>query len=283
MLRWIALAAALLTACRAGSPAPVAAPSPTNTVPVIPPATSAARPSPTVAAEAASSFDYDGRWRTIAPGLELLAVTGRAGQRQELLLVLRVDPAQRSLRVRYAPDAPRSVREWLDDSGAVAAVNAAYFLENRRTAALLIADGVVHGRTYSGFGGMFALRDGVASLHWLRRTPYTPDASIRQAVQSVPMLVEDGAVVPGIPDNGERNRRTFVALDRRGMVLLGVSQTAAWTLTDLAAYLAAEPLLDARAALNLDGGASSGLWLRADAAALLTNSLDRVPSVITVE
>jgi hypothetical protein len=65
-------------------------------------------------------------------------------------------------------------------------------------------------------------------------------------------------------------------------VLLGVGQMAAWTLTDLATYLASEPELAVQAALNLDGGASSGLWVRGALDGMLTNSLEAVPSVIVV-
>jgi hypothetical protein len=266
------LLALLLMACSVGNPTADRRP-PTADVPVIPAAT-IGRPS--------SFVDYDSRWRELAPGLEVVAVQARVGEREELLLMARVDPARQPLAVRYDPVAPKTVREWFDASGAALVINAGYFLEDRRTAALLIVDGAVHGRTYKGFGGMFALRGAQPALWWLRRQAYVPDPAITQAVQSVPMLVDGGAVVPGIPENGARNRRSFVALDEQERVLLGVSQTAAWTLTDLATYLANEPTLGVRTALNLDGGASSGMWVRGALDGVLTNSLDAVPSVIVV-
>lgn len=265
------LLALLLMACSVGNPTADRRP-PTADVPVIPAATIGRR----------SAVEYDSRWHELAPGLEIVAVQARVGEREELLLMARVDPARQPLAVRYDPVAPKTVREWFDASGAALVINAGYFLEDRRTAALLIVDGAVHGRTYKGFGGMFALRGAQPALWWLRRRAYVPDPAITQAVQSVPMLVDGGAVVPGIPENGARNRRSFVALDEQERVLLGVSQTAAWTLTDLATYLANEPTLGVRTALNLDGGASSGMWVRGALDGVLTNSLDAVPSVIVV-
>ncbi len=283
MLVWAML---LLTACSIGRPVATATLRPTPDVPVVPAQAAAATRAP-VASDApvpatAEVPQYDGRWREVEPGLEVLLIRGRVGEHSELLVVLRVDPARQALRVRYAPDSPRLVHEWFNATGAAAVINAGYFLEDKRTASLLIVNGAVHGQTYKGFGGMFAVREGAATLQWLRRSAYRADAAITQAVQSVPMLVEDGAVVPGIPENGERNRRSFVAVDARGRVLLGVGQTAAWTLTELATYLAAEESLEVQAALNLDGGASSGLWVRGGFDPVLTNSLETVPSVITV-
>ncbi len=287
LVRFLAsLAAILLTACSVGKM--------TADVPVVPTATIDRRQTtddgrPTSAALASSVVrrpssvvEYDGIWREIAPGLEVRGVSAKVGAREELLLMVRVDPAQQPIRLKYDAAAPKTVREWFETTAVVVVINAGYFLEDRRTAALLVVDGVTHGRTYKGFGGMFALRGAEPSLWWLRREAYAGDESITQAVQSVPMLVDGVEVVPGIPENGERNRRSFVALDERGRVLLGVSQTAAWTLTDLATYLASEPELEVRAALNLDGGASSGLWVRGALDGMLTNSLEAVPSVIVV-
>jgi hypothetical protein len=53
-------------------------------------------------------------------------------------------------------------------------------------------------------------------------------------------------------------------------------------LTDLAQFLAQSPELAVDRALNLDGGASSGLWMGGNFAGVSTNSFDPVPSVIAV-
>lgn len=197
-----------------------------------------------------------------------------------VVAVARLDPAKVDIRVRYAPQSPLTVREWHATTQADVAINAGYYTPENTALGLLIFDGRVVGQTYRGFGGMFSVRDGKPGLQWLARQPYAPDRRITQAVQSFPMLVNAGRRVDGIQDEGRRSFRSFIGVDTRGRVLLGVAQLPLWTLTDLAAYLDDEPSLDLVTALNLDGGGSTGLWVSGASDALLMTSIDPVPAVI---
>jgi uncharacterized protein YigE (DUF2233 family) len=174
------------------------------------------------------------------------------------------------------------VRDWFARLDADAVINAGFFTPENKAAGLIVVDGKRYGQTYKGFGGMFAMRDGKPQLQWLARQPYTPDTHITQAVQSFPMLLVNGALVEGLPDDGSRNRRSFIGIDRAGRVVLGVCHSPMWTMTDLATYLAKSSLLDLDNALNLDGGASSGLWIRGVSDALLLDSVEQVPAVIAI-
>jgi uncharacterized protein YigE (DUF2233 family) len=220
-------------------------------------------------------------WCAAGLGIEVLRMVAYANGVEERLIVARVDARRVALRVLYDPQAPRSVREWQSASGAALVVNGGFFDEDYRATGLLIADGRAFGRSYRGFGGMFFLRKGKPDIQSLRAQPYRPDPAIRQAVQSFPMLVVNGRRVPPIEDGERRNRRSFVAIDQSGRVLLGVTQMAQWTLNDLADFLANTPALRIRHALNLDGGASSGLWL-SEREDLSMNSFEPVPAVIAV-
>jgi len=220
-------------------------------------------------------------WLTLSPSIELLRTSAQANGYTERLIIARVDARQATLRVLYDPQLPRSVRDWQATSGAALVINGGFFDDDYRATGLLIADGQVFGRSYRGFGGMFFLRHGKPGIQSLRAQPYRPDPAIRQAVQSFPMLVANSRRVPPIEDGQRRNRRSFAAIDQRGRVLLGVTLMAQWTLDDLADFLASSPMLNIRHALNLDGGASAGLWLsgRDD---LSMNSFEPVPAVIAV-
>jgi uncharacterized protein YigE (DUF2233 family) len=194
----------------------------------------------------------------------------------------RIDPQRVTLQVAYAPDSPKRVREWQAELSADLVINGGFYDDANRATGLVITNGEVSGRSYRGFGGMFSWRAVGPTLHWLRDVPYRNDPSIEQAVQGFPMLVVDGARITQISDNGEPNRRTFVALDGEGRLLLGVTQMAQWTLTDLADFLDQAEDLHIVSALNLDGGASSGLWLSGDLARVSMESFDPVPLVIAV-
>lgn len=230
---------------------------------------------------------YDGQWKPIKPGIEQMALRGRitsgADEVDEMIVIARIDPRRVQLKVQYAPTATQHVREWLEATQADVVINGGYFDEQDVATALVIVDGIATGKSYSGFGGLFELRGTVPSLQWLKAKPYRPDPKITYALQGSPMLMHNGSMVQGISDNGARSRRSFVAIDKQGRVLLGICQFAQWTLTDLAKYLAKASDLQIQNAVNLDGGGSSGLWVRGGIEATQTDSFDRVPTVIVGE
>jgi len=84
----------------------------------------------------------------------------------------------------------------------------------------------------------------------------------------------------GSDDAAEFAVRT--TLDRSGRIVFVVSPIPVFTLTEFGQWLAASDL-DLDAALNLDGGTSSGLVLRGGERTLGTDSWVGVPNVIVVE
>jgi uncharacterized protein YigE (DUF2233 family) len=226
---------------------------------------------------------YDGAWKPAMTGVEYMLAEISVNERKEWVLMARVDPSQVNMRVHYDPSQPKSAREWQQLTQAGLIINGGFFNDKNQVTGLIIADGESSGRTYRGFGGMFSVgQDGAPALQWLREQPFRANENIAQAVQGFPMLVVNGERVSPMDDNGERNRRSFVAIDEQGRVLLGVTQMAQWSLTDLADYLANTESLSVVSALNLDGGASSGLWMAGPFDGVSMNSFDPVPAVIAV-
>ncbi len=158
-----------------------------------------------------------------------------------------------------------------------------FFDADNQATGLVIADGDAYGYSYRGFGGMFFVRDDAPDLVWLALEGYRPDPRISQAVQGYPMLVSQGQAIDSFPEDGKRNRRSFVGIDRAGRVILGVTTAPVWTLTELAGFLAGRSGLEVDRAVNLDGGASSGLWVSGVPEVMLVDSFDPVPAVITID
>jgi uncharacterized protein YigE (DUF2233 family) len=160
-------------------------------------------------------------------------------------------------------------------------VNAGYFTEEQVVTGLTISNREVFGAPYGDFAGMFAVTDGgEVGVRWLRAWPYDPREGLREAVQCFPVLVKPGGVM-GFPvdaDDGRPARRTVVAQDRSGRILMLVAPRGFFSLHALAKWLA-ESDLDVDIALNLDGGTSSGLWMSQMAQ---IDSLAAVPAVIVV-
>ena len=258
---------------------PTATPLPTST-PTSPP-TATPFPSPT-------PLDPDTGWQPVDDGLEQRSLNVELGELTERVTILRVDPAQARFRVIYAPGDPRLVSVWGEQTGGRAVINAGYFTEAYEATGLIISNGERFGATYADFAGMFTVSPaGVPDLRWLRQHPYDPVEPLTGAVQSFPLLVKPGGDL-GFPlsaDNGVRARRSVIAKDRAGRILLLAAPRGYFTLHALSAWLTTSDL-DLAIALNLDGGTSTGLWVAAGTrlpSLPRIDSLGPVPAVIVVE
>ncbi len=224
----------------------------------------------------------DTGWERTALGIEVRSLDVPQDTVTERVTLARVDPAAVRFRVLYDLDAPALVQEWAARSGADLVINAGYFTEDDTTIGLTISEGVPYGAPYGDYAGMFAVTaDDRVSVRWLRVWPYQPAESMRAAVQSFPILVKPGGVLgfAAEADDGRASRRSVVGQDGAGRILFAVAPAGAFTLHELSGWLTRADLgLDV--ALNLDGGTSSGLWVR-DGPQI--DSMTAVPSVIVAD
>jgi uncharacterized protein YigE (DUF2233 family) len=224
----------------------------------------------------------DAGWRLITPGIEYREVRVTVEDRSDRLRLARVNPTQVRVRVVYDPDSPRRVSEWLASTQAQLVINGNYFDPQQRALGLIVADGARTGMVYEGFGGMLAVGENTVKVRWNVGEPYRQDETLTYALQNFPMLVLPGGEAnTQIDDNGRLAPRSVVAQDRAGRIVFVVSPSPLFTLTGLGQWLAASDL-DIDAALNLDGGSSSGLLLREGNQTLGMDSWVSVPSVIVV-
>jgi len=237
----------------------------------------------------------DTGWQPLQPGVELRQVRVETGEVAERLVIIRLDPTTVRFRVRYDPVTPRPVSAWAERLRPLLVINGGYFTPENETVGLLISDGQVQGTSYGDFAGIFAVNplsgpppvgegEEQVSVRWLRDQPYDPDEPLKEALQSFPVLVKPGGVMgfPADADDGHPSRRTVVAQDRQGRILFVVAPRGYLSLHALACFLA-DSDLDLDVALNLDGGYSTGLWLKANEQSVEIDSLVPVPSVISVE
>lgn len=227
----------------------------------------------------------DTGWQLLEPGVELRQSDVAVGNVTERVVVVRLDPAQVRFRVRYEPANPRPVSAWAAELQSLLVINGGYFTPEGAATALLVSDGRPAGTPLGDFAGMFAVTaGGQVSVRWLREWPYAPEEPLVEAVQSFPVLVKPGGVMgfPADADEGTPARRTVVAQDRSGNILIVVAPQGYLSLHELAVFLA-DSDLEVDIALNLDGGRSTGLWLESGEAGVEVDSLVPIPSVIVVE
>ena len=260
-------AAAVPTAAPTGAPLPTLMPTPTG-----PPPTQV--PPPPLAPPANTG------WLAAAPGVELRELRVAVGGQEAPVSVVRLDPAQVRLSVGYAPDAPRALSAWAGSAGAVAAINGGFFDADGRTVALLVQAGQPVGDSYTEQGGMFAVTpEGGVWLRGLADAPYDPAEPVAEALQGWPLLVRSAGEAAYSFEDGERDRRSALALDGAGRVLLIAAPTAAFTLRELAEWLASSDLAVV-AAVNLDGGSSTGLIVQSDSAPARIDPFAPLPIVL---
>ncbi len=224
----------------------------------------------------------DNGWQTIAPGLERRNYDPDPMNPITRMVALRIDPTQYTFRAHYQPGQAYNATEWtMALPQAVALVNANFFDQNDVVLGLLVADGVIYGKSYTDRGGTFLVENGQPRIRANLREPYQGEP-LEQAVQAFPMLVLDGlaAFTDHIQDRS--TRRTIVAQDSIGRIILLATPVLGLTLRDLSAYL---PTTDMNivTAFNLDGGRSTMMVIRAAGISeTVVSSIDSVPAVLAV-
>jgi hypothetical protein len=228
---------------------------------------------PTPTAQAAAG------WQMIAPGLEQRSYRPDGNLLGELY-VLRIDPTLYTFRAHYQPGAPLNLSGWQNAlPDAVAFVNANFFDPQGNILGMLIADGVMYGQSLVSRGGTFLVLNGQPRLRSNIYEPYAGEP-YEQAVQAFPMLLLSGQKVYNPARQEPVSRRTVVAQDQQGRVLLMVTPLFGLSLEALSAYL---PTTDMQVvdALNLDGGGSTMLYVNSSPPVRLS-SFDPVPAVLAV-
>jgi uncharacterized protein YigE (DUF2233 family) len=222
-------------------------------------------------------------WQQIDAAMELRTMRLEADTKAGNVTVVRFDPAAYDVNIMYDAANPGSVAEWFEAIDPILVMNGGYFDERQRATALVIIDGAIRGESYQGFGGMVVVNGaGQFELRSLRYQPYDPGEPLYQAMQSAPMLIQPGGVEVYAEPDQERSRRSVIARDTSGRILLIVSDLPEFTLAELAQGLHRSDL-EIDAALNMDGGRSTGLYLQTDTTSLQLNSWERVPLVLAVK
>jgi len=221
------------------------------------------------------------QWSQVAPGIEIRYEHWKsAGPDEDTVTISRFDLHRFQLSVGYQPSQPLSLAQWQKQTGAVAIFNGGYFDKHNQSTGLTISNGESYGTSYSGFGGLLAVGEqGNVILRSLSQQPYDPSTErLQQATESSPMLVVDGKRTQ-FEANASSSRRTVVALDTAGRLLFIVSPGGTFTLDELADVVSSSDL-HLQIALNLDGGASTGMYVKTSSRSIGVDSVSTLPIVI---
>lgn len=204
----------------------------------------------------------DSGWQVLEPGLERRIIRNQldGAAIPEKFYLLRIDPEYFDFDVGYQPGESQRLSDWLAESGASIVVNGGYFTNADLATGLVITNGVTHGTSYQGFGGMLAVTADGPKLRSLVEKPYSTQEEIAAGLQSFPMLILPGNQIGYSEEDDLPARRTVIAQDDQGRFLFILATTGTYTLHKLAQFLLNSDL-DLEMALNLDGGSSTGLLI----------------------
>jgi len=212
-----------------------------------------------------------GAWRTVQKGIEfrkLVLERSEPSYQVELKLV-RFDPKAIAPRILHGRDWQlngASSKTFAEKSGAIAAINANYFDEKGRALAYLKTAEKEINRSVSKhalYTGVFGLRDGLPFV--MHRDEFNPSQA-SEALQSGPLLLHRGAPVEVMRGLGRYARRAVVGIDKDGRVIVAVTDAVFGGLSfaELQELFATpKAQLDTPDLLNLDGGGSAQLYLKA--------------------
>ncbi|HEY4386033.1 MAG TPA: phosphodiester glycosidase family protein [Ktedonobacteraceae bacterium] len=223
-------------------------------------------------------------WEQAAPGIEIRYEHWKSpGDNEDTVAITRLDLKKVHLSVGYAPTKPLDMGTWMKQTGALAMINGGYFDKNNQPTGLLVSNGQAVGTSYIGFGGMLAVdSQGNVTLRSLKQQPYDPNTEqLQQATQSSPMLMINGQRTQFEADSVSQ-RRSVIAIDKQGRLLLIASPNQSFTLDELADLLVSSDL-SIETALNLDGGASTGLYVNGPGQKISIDAFTPLPIVIIVK
>lgn len=219
-----------------------------TSLPTFTPQTPAPLPTPT-------SQPAEG-WTWVATGIETRTLTPPGLSVLSQVILYRIDPAYVTFKAHIG-GVPLRAGEWRTAlPNALGFVNANFFTPENVPLGLVVSDGGVSGASLVNRGGMFQVSNGVARVRSLIEEPYTGEP-LEQAIQAFPMLVVNRQPIYQYPASDRTSRRTVVAQDGAGRILIVVTPLIGTTLNEMATFLSTDVELDIVNALNLDGGGST--------------------------
>ncbi|MDF1753936.1 MAG: phosphodiester glycosidase family protein [Verrucomicrobiales bacterium] len=158
-----------------------------------------------------------------------------------------------------------NLRDAMEKTGCVAGLNGGFYGADFKALGVVYQDGKkIAPYVNSNRNGLASgvIWSGVGGIHIVRRLDFKGGSGVEQAIQTGPMLISNSVAVKGLSDSKSRPR-SFVLTDWKGTWMLGTSSFV--SLAELASVLDSAAVfkdLKVNRAINLDGGRSTGFYLK---------------------
>ncbi len=196
---------------------------------------------------------------------------------QEDLLVVKLEPKNYAAQIEYDKEG-KYISEWRTDNLEIV-INGGFFNEDYTPSGFLVVNGKRIGERLfdQDKSGLFVIKKGVVSIRDLATDPIKENESFEFALQSYPFLIKHEK--PALSeDSGKKANRSVLATDVVGnaYILISLSEISLYEMMNK--ILALQIKFDA--ALNLDGGPSTGIYKNWEGEGYWHEGYSRVPSII---
>jgi hypothetical protein len=170
------------------------------------------------------------------------------------VLLARIDPKRFRFVVRNAPAGDMGLDQWMAQLKPALVVNGSYFAIDGRPDTPFRSDDIPLGPTiYDGKSGAFVASANFTGIRDLAHQRWQEAfQGVDNAMVSYPLLVKHG--LPAVAKTSRwLANRSFVGQDKNGLVIIGTTTDAFFSLYRFSQFLSGAPL-GLETALNLDGG-----------------------------
>jgi hypothetical protein len=225
-------------------------------------------------------------WKSPEAGMESAALSytmqkGDGYARRMLLHILRMDTEHFDFQLfsaKWDGGRPRTMREWIEEKGLAAAINACMYLTDGLTSTGYLRKGDKHSnsRIVKRFGAFFVSGPRQAGLPRAAVLDRTSDdwqsllPLYENVVQNFRLMGRNGEQL--WPENGPRHAVAAVAEDRAGRILFLLCSEPV-SVHDFVDALNAYPELDLKSAMYTEGGSDATLIENSGASPRLLNGL----------
>jgi hypothetical protein len=195
-------------------------------------------------------------WQATQRGFEVAELPVLADDREvERFFLARVDPRQFTFKVFNASAGNRDLGDWMQTIPSGLVINGSYFGEDGTPDTPILSESRLLGpQQYSATHGAFVAKRGYADIRDLAHMDWQAVfAGMENAMVSYPLLLAADRSTRVPQASKWLANRSFVAKDKSGLIVLGTTQDAFFSLDRLANFLRDAPL-DLDVVLNLDGG-----------------------------
>jgi exopolysaccharide biosynthesis protein len=199
------------------------------------------------------------------------------------IFVVRIAPDGALFRVDYRPGVRQTVQAWASEMpSAILVINASYFDGAGRPVGLVkLGNDLLSTPTQNAESGMFYTRADIPQiLPHVNMDLLQPSDTYSEGFEGYPVLISGQKVASFKDTPTERARRSVIAQDTQGNILVLYTSSVELSLTEMANWIQTSGL-HIVTAINLDGGSSSQIHVAGTAPSLVQGDAP-VPVVFTV-